>query len=283
MSANPPAPLVPIEQRSVDFHGEQLTAVLGTSDNDVPIILVPVKPLVEYLGLDWRSQRHRIQRDPVLSEVAQGVVIMTPPSPTGRGGGRQRMLALPVEFLHGWLFGVDVSRARPELRDKLTTYRREVFGVLWNAFQAGTLGAAPLPVVPSDVTTLAHVRATALAVAALAEQQLALGERVTTAEGRLDRAALVVTDLGHRLDTVQRTLSGGELLTEAQTMEVSQAVKALAMLLAGQELRGRNPYQAVFDELYRRFGVTSYKNIPVTRYCEVMSFLEDWRKRERHR
>lgn len=34
----------------------------------------------------------------------------------------------------------------------------------------------------------------------------------------------------------------------------------------------------MFGELYRRFGVTSYKHIPVGRLADVLVFLDEWRQ-----
>ncbi|CAA9316306.1 MAG: hypothetical protein AVDCRST_MAG93-5512, partial [uncultured Chloroflexia bacterium] len=39
----------------------------------------------------------------------------------------------------------------------------------------------------------------------------------------------------------------------------------------------KNHYQAIFQELYRRFGVASYKTIIQEQYGAVLAFLEDWR------
>jgi len=40
--------------------------------------------------------------------------------------------------------------------------------------------------------------------------------------------------------------------------------------------KGRNPYQAVFGELYRRFRVSSYHHIPLRRFGEVMAWLRTY-------
>jgi hypothetical protein len=45
------------------------------------------------------------------------------------------MLCLPLDLLPGWLFGIQPTRARPELVDKLKRYRRECFRVLWNTLK----------------------------------------------------------------------------------------------------------------------------------------------------
>ncbi len=41
---------------------------------------------------------------------------------------------------------------------------------------------------------------------------------------------------------------------------------------------GRNPYQAVFGELYRRFRVSSYHNLPLRRFGEVMTWLREYQE-----
>lgn len=269
-----PAPLVPIAERSIPFHGDAIAAALVPGADGEPVIMVPVRPLCDRLGLAWPPQYARIQRDPVLARAAVTVTV------TVTDGSRRAVVCLPAEMLHGWLFGVSAQRVRPEYREALNTYRAECFAVLWRAYQAGDLGApGPRPEIPaaSAGATLAQVRATALAVAALAEQQMAHEARLTTTEERLDRAALVVADLGRRVGAIE-TGARPAPITEAQAAEVSQAVKALAALLTERgQAGGQNAYQAVFGELYRRFGVSSYKNLPAARFADALAFLDDWR------
>lgn len=110
------------EMVSIDFYGNSIVAVLKEG---VPY--VAMKPICENIGLDWDSQRKRIRRTPAIDE---GAVIMTLPS----DGGYQEMLCLPLDMLNGWLFGVDVNRVKPELKDKLIRYQKECYGVLFNHF-----------------------------------------------------------------------------------------------------------------------------------------------------
>ena len=113
------------ELSTVDFHGQVLQIV---HTNGRPY--VPIKTICVNLGIDWEGQRQRIQRDTVLSE---GACIIQAPSP----GGLQEMLCLPLEYLNGWLFGIDDKRVIPEIRDGLTTYKREAYGALYNYFVKG--------------------------------------------------------------------------------------------------------------------------------------------------
>ncbi len=110
---------------TIDFHGQVLQIIHTDGRPYVPLARICVN-----LGLDWSSQLKRIQRDEVLSE---GMVKMTIPS----AGGSQEMACLPLEYLNGWLFGIQTSIVAPEIRDALTTYKREAYGALYNYFVKG--------------------------------------------------------------------------------------------------------------------------------------------------
>jgi hypothetical protein len=107
---------------SVPFHGQSLLATLV---NDTPY--VAMKPICENIGVDWKSQHRKITTHPVLSK---GMVMVTTPS----NGGLQEMLMLPVNFVNGWLFGIDSNRVKPEIRDRLIAYQSECFEVLARHF-----------------------------------------------------------------------------------------------------------------------------------------------------
>lgn len=265
-----------IDERWVEFYGDMILAALVSVDG-VTKIVVPVRTICDVLGIDWSSQRRRILRDEVLGST---VVEMTTVAQDGR---RRKMVALPLEYLHGWLFGISASQVKEEFRDKITLYRRECFQTLSTAFQAD-LALPDKEAAPATGMTLAQVRDLGLAIAQMAEQQLALEGRVdethalaAQAHGRLDKAAEIIGALQRRMGTVENRLSPGAAITEDQAAEVSNRVKALAHLLSGKE-KGKNHYQGVFGELYRRFGVTSYTHIPQGQYAEVLKFLEDWRQ-----
>lgn len=115
-----------VTQATVQFHGQSLTVITGTGGER----LVAMKPICEAIGLDWDGQRQRIKRHQVLSK---GAVVITAPTP----GGDQNHLCLPLEMLNGWLFGVDASRVKPEVRPALIQYQLECFGVLAAYWQQG--------------------------------------------------------------------------------------------------------------------------------------------------
>ena len=185
-------------------------------------------------------------------------------------GGRPELLCLPLRYLNSWLFGISSSRVREELREKLIQYQRECYDALARAFQ-GTAAS------PSSALT--QIRDMALAIANMAEQQMLLESRVTVTEQRIDRAAQVVGDMGRRLSTLEGRLSPGSYITDEQAAEISQKVKALAGLLQ-EQAPGKNYYQSIFGELYRRYNVSSYKLIRESQYTEVIAFLDSWRAGE---
>lgn len=82
-----------------------------------------MKPICENIGLAWHSQYERIKRDEVLS---QGILIIRTPT----NGGEQQMICLPLDYLNGWLFGIDVKRVKPEIRELLITYKKECYKAL---------------------------------------------------------------------------------------------------------------------------------------------------------
>lgn len=248
--------IIPVQQHTVDFYGDRLPAG-QLADGTV---LVPLRPICEALGLDWSSQAKRLNRDEVL-HAARTVVIMTTVQ------GDREMLALPLDLLPGWLFGVTAARVKPELAARITLYRRECFRVLWDAFKGDILPTPPA----SGATGAALAVEIAEAVAALARQQLAFEQ---AAGARFDRLDLAVAETRQRVAALEVRLDPKQVLTEAQAAEVALAVKTVGQRLASTG--DRQGYAKVYSELYRRYRVSSYKNLPRGKLVEVLAWLGDW-------
>ncbi len=263
--------LIPVEEQVIDFYGDPIIAVLVAGDPQ-PEIYVPIRPLCEYLGLAWSGQYERLKRDPVLDESLRFVRVTR----TNSSGGDPNVLCLPLEYLPGWLFGINVARIRPALQEKVTRYRRECFRVLWRAFQADALSAlGRRDGQLGTPTDLVSIRDMGMAIVQMAEQQLALEQRVTEHNGRLDRAATVIKEVQRRLTSVEDQLAPDAAITEGQAAEIAARVKAIAKALSERD-PSKNHYQGVFGELYRRFRVTTYKQVRQEHYQEVLAFLADW-------
>jgi hypothetical protein len=113
---------------TVSFQGRNLTVITTESGEH----LVAMKPICEAIGLGWQSQYNRIRRHPVLST---SVFVMNTQIP---GDDQQREITcLPLDLLNGWLFGIDASRVKPEIRDRVIQYQRECFHVLAAYWQQG--------------------------------------------------------------------------------------------------------------------------------------------------
>lgn len=91
-------------------------------------VFVVLKPLVEAMGLAWNAQLERIKRDEVLYE---GMRVMRIPSVRG---GDQDTVTLRLDRLHGWLFTIDSSRVKEEIRARVQDYQRECYDVLYEHF-----------------------------------------------------------------------------------------------------------------------------------------------------
>ena len=89
--------LVPVEQKTILFYEDEITAV-RTGDGRV---FVPIRPIVERLGLSWSGQRERINRDRVLSEEVATVRVT-------RTEGDRQIAREPVSYTH-----LDVYKRQP--------------------------------------------------------------------------------------------------------------------------------------------------------------------------
>ena len=287
MTDKPPT-LVPVEERIIQFYDDELVAVRLEDGS----IYIPMRRICSNLGLTWSSQWERIRRDRVLSEATDRVLVTRTQSDKTRGLERQEMVCLPLKFVPGWLFGVNASRVREEIREKLIRYRRECFDVLWDAFKGEILPAVDPALTPpaESMSPAEHALATIEALHTLAKQQVVMErwlsvhdarldvaeEYLEMVDGRLDKAAQVVGGHARRLQRIELTLAGGATVTDAQAAAISEAVKALAFELGKKESEKGNPYQRVYAELYRKFKVPSYRALLLESFPAVMAWLVEW-------
>ena len=225
--------LVPTATQEVNFYGDLITVA---TVNDTPY--VAIKPISDYLGLRWSGQFERIQRDPVLSEEAKLIRVIRINSESQRG--RPDNLCLPLEYLPGWLFGIDANRVKPELRDGIIRYQRECFRILWQAFQSR---AATLDVIPQLVADQAETRAH---VNNLEQDVKAIDQSVK--EMRVILSEIRGLSSAHRA-TVQKMVN-----------EISR--------ISGVK------HQYIYSDLKDIFHVASYADIPDEKWAEVQKWLQ---------
>lgn len=112
--------------QTIEFNGQSLITIEQNG-----IHYAAVKPIAENIGLAWDSQFRRIKRDDVLSSVVAMMAI------TGNDGKTYEMMCLPIEFLNGWLFGVDAKRVKPEVKAPLIQYKMQCYKVLHDYWHTG--------------------------------------------------------------------------------------------------------------------------------------------------
>lgn len=84
-------------------------------------VYFPLKMLsFVFLGdVNDRAQRARVQRDPILRELTRVYPVETP-------GGRQQMVCLERLGIGRWINGVEISRLRPEIRERFLAFQWEL-------------------------------------------------------------------------------------------------------------------------------------------------------------
>ncbi|WP_437125205.1 phage antirepressor N-terminal domain-containing protein [Gallibacterium salpingitidis] len=118
----------------IHFHNQSLVTFEQNG-----IHYTAMKPICENIGLDWEAQRQRIKRDDVLSSTMVIITIVA------EDGKNREMICLPIQYLNGWLFGIDTNRVKPEIRGTLIKYKKECYQVLfdyWNKPKQQTLPLA---------------------------------------------------------------------------------------------------------------------------------------------
>ncbi|HBN5548779.1 TPA: phage antirepressor N-terminal domain-containing protein [Proteus mirabilis] len=112
---------------NVPFHGANLCIV---NRNGNPY--VPMKPIIEDMGLDWASQFTKLKK-----RFSKGIVEITIPSK----GGEQSMICLAMHKLTGWLYSIMPNKVKPEIRDKVIKYQEECDDVLYEYWTTGEVKA----------------------------------------------------------------------------------------------------------------------------------------------
>jgi hypothetical protein len=257
------------EQRNVTFYDDELVAV---QDRATDTIYVPLTRLCDNLGIERKRQAQRIREHPVLK---QGLVDV----PLDTGGGRQTAQCLRIDLIPLWLAGVNANRVGDHVREKLIRYQAEVASVLWQAFKHDIMSPAELAAQERPRSGAELALDIATAIQHLAQQQLDIERSLEGVHGRMDSMARFLRDFAgstdRRLSALELHLNPSEQITEAQAGELALAVKAVGQALSGPD-RKKNGYQLVYSELYRRYRLSSYKNLPQGKFDEVMTWLHQW-------
>ncbi|TMQ42880.1 antirepressor [Haemophilus influenzae biotype aegyptius] len=222
-----------ISTQTVSFNNQSLITI---EQNGVHY--VAMKPICENIGLAWEPQVLRIKRDEVLS---QGMIVMIMVAEDGK---KREMICLPIEYLNGWLFGIDINRCKPEIRGTLIKYKKECYQALHDYWFNGK---AERKTTVDDRTGLRN------AVNMLVSKKgLIYSEAYHLIHQRFNVESiedLTLEQLPEAVEYVHRIILEGELITEAELPnrekkytreftehDLQQLVWAWFALLRGTEL-----------------------------------------------
>ncbi|EFA6459636.1 phage antirepressor N-terminal domain-containing protein [Escherichia coli] len=110
---------------TVPFHGDSLYVV---NHNGEPY--VPMKPVVEGMGVTWQSQHRKL-----MERFKTCIIEMMIQLP----GDTQRRLVicLALRKLAGWLQTINPNKVKPEIRDRVIQYQEECDDVLYEYWTKG--------------------------------------------------------------------------------------------------------------------------------------------------
>ncbi|MDC9599003.1 phage antirepressor N-terminal domain-containing protein [Xenorhabdus sp. XENO-2] len=131
---------IPLKESSntinVPFHGTDLYVV---NYNGEPY--VPMKPIVEGMGLAWGAQFVKLKQ-----RFSKGVSEIEIPTKTGN----QDMTCLALRKLAGWLATISPNKVKASIREKVIRYQDECDDVLYEYWTTGEVKAkAPVKQPPN--------------------------------------------------------------------------------------------------------------------------------------
>jgi hypothetical protein len=264
----PDRALAPLPARQIEVFGDEVLAVRLPDGS----IWLSLRALCENFGLARAMQAQRIKRNDVLAADLIDVRVDTT-------GGEQTIQVLRLESVPYWVSTIQIRRVREDIREKLLQYKRWVVQKVYEAFirEGNELLVSEPAIQPSaTIQELIRVRDWARAMMNMADAHIELEQRQQHLEQRIDKSALVFQDLRKRVSHLERRLDPAYLITDEQQAAVLNAVKGLAMLMMSRD--GKNHFQGVWGEIYRRWGVPDYKHIQQGQFEAVLGFLEEWRQ-----
>lgn len=124
-----------VELIPVPVHGH----TLFVANNEQP--LVPLRPICQALGVDFRSQHAKLQKHPTFAPTVVEITTV------GADGKVREMLAMPADLVMLWLGGIHPDKVAAKVRETLIAFHRTAARLLYGAWAAMRAGL-PLPAGP---------------------------------------------------------------------------------------------------------------------------------------
>ena len=257
-------PLTPPRRELIDFHGDQLIAVVLEGDG----VAIPLRLLCERIGLDTDAQAEKLRTHAVL---ASGLRVVN----VEMGGRIRSVMAIIHTKLPFWLATISPEQVNDETRPRLIQYQTELADILARLFYGELAPAAPLSPDP--------------AIAALQQQfHTTLNEMRRLREAMIDeqrRTSQAVAETQQRLTSLSEIVS--ELRTflpisPKQAEYIQRAIKRLATRLykrrqasdTGYRQTEDNLYQLLFGQFKVEMGVPRYDALPIDKYDAAIAWIE---------
>ncbi len=256
--------LTPPRREVIDFHGEQLIAVVLESDG----VAIPLRLLCERIGLDTEAQAEKLRTHPVLAAGLRVVNVEI--------NGRVRsVLAIIHTKLPFWLATISPEQVNDETRPKLIQYQTELADILARLFYGEPAAPAPLSADPTIAALQQQFHAT------LSEMRK-IRETIIEEQRRTNQSVA---------DTQQRLTSLTEIVSELRTFlpvspkqaeYIQRAIKRVATRLykkrqasdAGYRQTEDNLYQLLFGQFKVDMGIPRYDALPIDKYEVAITWIE---------
>ena len=115
------------ELQKIDFHGD---TIFASRDEETGKIYVSLRAICDSLGISFQGQHKKLTTDPAFEDSLRYQSMLTP-------GGKQDVLCIESESLHGLLFSIQTNRLKPEVREMHILFKKESFKVLHDYFVEG--------------------------------------------------------------------------------------------------------------------------------------------------
>lgn len=114
-----------VNTSAVQFKGQPVITAMAAG-----VVYVAMKPIVENLGMSWSTQLRKLNENKDKYNCAHMNMVAMDKK-------LRDVLCIPLKKLNGWLFSINPSKVRDDIRDKLITYQEECFCVLYEYWTTG--------------------------------------------------------------------------------------------------------------------------------------------------
>ncbi|MBB1077302.1 phage antirepressor N-terminal domain-containing protein [Rhodoferax sp. 4810] len=220
---------------------------------------VPMKPVVEGMGLAWQPQHVKMTENQRFATCIMEIVTLMPGDDQ-----RRSMCCLLLRKLPGWLMTIYPNKVKPAIRDNIIAYQNECDDVLWEYWSKGHAINPRTEQTPESTPTITNYEYAANLVLVFIRAAKAFGLRGNQARLSANRAIRHFTGV-NLLEAM------GHTYLEAPDQEVLLAVSDLALRLnyaihavnpkitnAGLQTEHRDHKNKLYYELTplgHRFGV----------------------------